>query len=276
MNVRQGSNKNDVKQYDTAGLRSEFLIEDCFSSGNFNFTYSHIDRIVVGGIIAIQAGTALDAGAELRSQYFLERREMGIINIGGSGSIVADGERFCLKKYDCLYLGWGTKDVSFYSDDDNNPAYFYINSCPAHKAFPKRLCKKENAVTVNLGSCAECNERTIHKYILPGNIESCQLVMGLTILKEGSVWNTMPVHTHERRMEVYLYFDVKDNNVVFHLMGDPQNTRHIVVQNRQAVLSPSYSIHSGVGTMNYTFIWGMCGENQDFDDMDAVKTQDIR
>ena len=252
------------------------MIENVFGQDEIKLVYSHVDRIIVGGVIPVEKGVELTVGDELRAAYFLERREMGAINIGGDGYIVADGVRYDVKKKDCLYLGRGVKEVAFHSVDKTAPAVFYINSCPAHKSYPTRLITEEQAVHMACGSSAECNERVINKYILPGNVDSCQLVMGMTQLKEGSVWNTMPSHTHERRMEVYLYFDMKPNNVVFHFAGDPSDTRHVVMKNREAVFSPSFSIHSGVGTSDYTFIWGMCGENQDFDDMDAVKTTDLK
>ncbi len=276
METRQGCNKKDYVAYGTERLREEFLIDGLFQEDEIKLVYSMIDRIITGGTKATTKGVKLVAGEELRCEYFLQRREMGIINIGGDGYVMADGVRYNMKKRDCLYLGMGTKEVEFYSVSDENPALFYLNCVPAHKTYPTRLMTQEEALQVNLGSKSECNERTIYKYILPGRAESCQLVMGLTMLKDGSIWNTMPTHTHDRRMEVYLYFDMQENDMVFHFMGDPKETRHIVMRNQQAVISPSFSIHSGVGTRNYTFIWGMCGENQDFDDMDAVAPQDIR
>ncbi len=276
METRQGCNKKDYVVYGTDRLREEFLIDGLFEQDEIKLVYSMIDRIITGGTKATTKGVKLVAGEELRCEYFLQRREMGIINIGGDGYVLADGQRYNLKKRDCLYLGMGTKEVAFYGESDENPALFYLNCVPAHKTYPTRLMTQEEAMQVNLGTKSECNERTIYKYILPGRAESCQLVMGLTMLKDGSNWNTMPTHTHDRRMEVYLYFDMGENDMVFHFMGDPKETRHIVMRNQQAVISPSFSIHSGVGTRNYTFIWGMCGENQDFDDMDPVKPQDIR
>lgn len=276
MDVRQGVNKKDFALYDGARLREELLIDDVFGKNEVRLVYSHIDRIIVGGVMPDKGGVRLPCGDELRAEYFLERREMGVINIGGSGRITADGQVYEMNGGDCLYLGRGVKDVAFFSADDRSPAAFYINSCPAHKEYPTRLIREADAVHLECGRKEDCNERVINKYILPGRVESCQLVMGLTRLKEGSVWNTMPSHTHERRMEVYLYFDIKKGNAVFHFAGDPGDTRHIVVNEKQAVFSPSFSIHSGVGTSNYSFIWGMCGENQDFDDMDAVETTELR
>lgn len=277
MEVRQGVNKRDFAAYSGERIREELLIENVFGVDKINLVYSHIDRIIVGGVIPKDKnGVALTAGNELRAEYFLERREMGAINIGGKGYIVADGKKYELEKGDCLYLGRGTKEVAYFSDNAENPAQFYLNSCPAHKEYATKLIAAANAVHVKCGKKEDCNERTINKYILPGNCDSCQLVMGMTKLEQGSVWNTMPCHTHERRMEVYLYFDIKPENVVFHFAGDPSDTRHVVIKDRQAVFSPSFSIHSGVGTSDYTFIWGMCGENQDFDDMDGVKTTDLK
>lgn len=276
MEIRQPSSKNDYKSYDTNRLREEYLIDSLFSKDSVNLTYSHFDRIIAGGAMPVDKELQLTAGDELRAQYFLERRELGIINIGGKGIVIADGINYDMDKYDCLYLGRGVKDIVFKSLDSASPAKFYLNSCPAHKEYPSVHMPNKQATPVKLGSKSECNERTIYKYIHSGGILSCQLVMGLTILEDGSVWNTMPTHTHERRMEVYMYFDMSEDSLVFHLMGSPDETRHIVMRNEQAVISPSWSIHSGCGTKNYTFIWGMCGENQEFTDMDAVNIKDIR
>lgn len=277
MEIRQGINKKDFVTYSGERVREELLIKNVFGRDTINLVYSHIDRIIVGGVIPQKNnGVALIAGSNLRANYFLERREMGVINIGGKGVIIADGVNYELENGDCLYIGRGTIEVTFLSKNAQFPAQFFLISCPAHKEYPTKLITAENSVHVKCGKKADCNERTINKYILPGNCDSCQLVMGMTKLENGSVWNTMPCHTHERRMEVYLYFDIKPDNVVFHFAGDPSDTRHIVVKDREAVFSPSFSIHSGVGTSNYTFIWGMCGENQDFDDMDTVKITDIK
>jgi len=276
MDIRYAVSKKEYSRMNTEEMRSNFLIESLFITDTVSSTYSHIDRIIVGGALPVAQKLRLKAGEELAAQYFLERREMGIIDIGGAGVIIADGKEYKMKKYDCLYLGRGVKDVVFVSDDSNDPAYFYFCSTPAHKEYPAKFIPLESAVHLELGSLKDCNRRTINKYIIPSIVSTCQLTMGLTVLNEGSNWNTMPSHTHERRMEVYLYFDIPEKNVVFHMMGNPSETRHIVVQNRQAVLSPSWSIHSGVGTRDYTFIWGMCGENQDFDDMQGVATTDLR
>lgn len=276
MELRTASSPRDVKTYDTARLREEFLIDDLFCPDELKLVYSHIDRIITGSAVPVKGAVALTAGDELRAAYFLERRELGVINIGGEGVVVADGTRYTLRHKDGMYIGRGVKSVVFESADAKHPAKFYLNSAPAHKEYPTVLIKPEDCVKVELGTMEESNHRTICKYILPGQVESCQLVMGMTSLMPGSVWNTMPCHTHDRRMEVYLYFDLPEDAVVFHYMGEPTETRHIVLRNEQAVISPSWSIHSASATRAYTFIWGMVGENQAFDDMDAVKMQDIR
>lgn len=275
MEIRNAANPNDVKHYTTDRLRSEFLIQGLFKAGEIKTIYSHIDRIIVGSACPIKPLT-LEAGKEIRAAYFLERREMGIINIGAKGTVTVDGIAYQLDTKDGLYIGKGAKEIIFSSADSSNPAKFYFNSAPAHTTYPTVLIKPENCVRVELGSLEQSNHRTITKYILPGQVESCQLVMGMTSLKPGSVWNTMPCHTHDRRMEVYLYFELPENAVVFHYMGEPTETRHIVMRNEEAVISPSWSIHSASGTQAYTFIWGMVGENQDFDDMDAVAMKDLR
>ena len=263
------------------------MIDDLFQKDVIKLVYSHIDRIITGSAVPVKETLVLTAGDELRADYFLERREMGVINIGGAGVITIDGKEYTVAYKEGMYIGMGAKDISFASADAANPAKFYLNSAPAHKSYPTVLIKPEGTPEegvvivkdenkVELGCLADANHRTICKYILPGQVESCQLVMGMTKLEEGSVWNTMPCHTHDRRMEVYLYFDMKDDALVFHYMGEPTETRHIVMKNEQAVISPSWSIHSGCGTRAYTFIWGMVGENQAFDDMDGVTMQDIR
>ncbi len=269
MELRTAASPKDVKHYTTDRLREEFLISDLFTHGMIKSIYSHIDRIIVGSAVPTPM-LKLTAGEEIRAEYFLQRREMGIINIGGKGRVVVDGTAYELENKDGLYIGMGSKDIEFFSDDTNKPAKFYFNSAPAHKSYQTVLIKPENCVNVELGSLETANHRVITKYILPGQVESCQLVMGMTSLKPGSVWNTMPTHTHDRRMEVYLYFEMPEDALVFHYMGEPSETRHIVMRNEEAVISPSWSIHSGSGTRAYTFIWGMVGENQDFDDMDSV------
>ncbi len=276
MELRTASNPRDVKYYDTDRLREEFLIDDLFKPDEVKMVYSHIDRIITGSAVPATKALTIDAGAELRAEYFLQRREMGIINIGGEGTVTVDGTVYTLRHKDGIYIGMGCKDIRLDSCDRSNPAKFYFNSAPAHKTYPTVYIRPEDCVKVELGTMEESNHRTICKYILPGQVESCQLVMGMTSLCPGSVWNTMPCHTHDRRMEVYLYFDLPADAVVFHYMGEPTETRHIVMRNEQAVISPSWSIHSASATRAYTFIWGMVGENQDFDDMDGVAMKDIR
>ncbi len=276
MELRTASNPRDVKAYDTARLREEFLIDDLFHPDEVKMVYSHIDRIITGSAVPVSGPLTLDAGDELRAEYFLQRRELGVINIGGEGVVTVDGVSYELRYKDGLYVGMGSRDICLESKDASQPAKFYFNSAPAHKTYPTVYIRPENCVRVELGTMEESNHRTICKYILPGQVESCQLVMGMTSLKPGSVWNTMPCHTHDRRMEVYLYFELPQDAIVMHYMGEPTETRHIVMRNEQAVISPSWSIHSASATRAYTFIWGMVGENKDFDDMDAVAMSDIR
>ena len=280
MEVRPGANPVDVKTYDTDRLRHDFLIQDLFVADEIKTVYSQIDRIIVGAATPAKNTLTLEAGAELRAKYFLERREMGIINIGGSGTVTVDGKDYKFKYKDGMYIGMGAKEIKFASDDASNPAKFYFNSAPAHKTYPTVFIDPDKDILPEnkkeLGCLESANHRTINKYILPGQVESCQLEMGMTCLEPGSVWNTMPCHTHDRRMEVYLYFEVPDDAVVFHYMGEPTETRHIVMRNEEAVISPSWSIHSASPTHAYTFIWGMVGENQDFDDMDHVDMKDLR
>lgn len=287
MELRTAASPKDVKHYDTQRLREEFLIQDLFVPGEIKMVYSHIDRIITGAAVPMKENILLTAGEELRAKYFLERREMGVINIGGNGIITVDGREYDVNFKEGMYIGMGAKEISFTSQDTKNPAKFYFNSAPAHKSYPTLLIKPEgieeegvvivkDCNKVELGSLEDANHRTICKYILPGQVESCQLVMGMTKLEPGSVWNTMPCHTHDRRMEVYLYFEVPEDAVVFHYMGEPTETRHIVMRNEEAVISPSWSIHSASATHAYTFIWGMVGENQDFDDMDHVAMKDLK
>lgn len=275
MEIRNAANPKDVKTYDTARLREEFLIQGLFVPGEIKMVYSHVDRIISGSVSPINS-IALEAGKELRADYFLQRREMGIINIGPKGSATVDGVKYDLETKDGLYIGMGSKEIIFSSEDANNPAKFYFNSAPAHMAYPIEKIEISKAEPARMGSLAEANQRTIYKYIHPLGVKSCQLVMGMTILELGSVWNTMPCHTHDRRMEVYLYFNMPEDAVVFHYMGQPTETRHIVMRNEEAVISPSWSIHSGCGTRNYTFIWGMVGENQVFADQDFVNMKDLK
>jgi 4-deoxy-L-threo-5-hexosulose-uronate ketol-isomerase len=260
----------------TQELRDNFLIEDVMVNDELKLAYSHFDRMIIGGVKPVGKTLQLVNPSELKADYFLERRELGIINVGGPGTIDADGESFALDKLDCLYVGKGIQKVSFKSDDPSAPAIFYLLSAPAHGTHSNHLMKKEEASPVTIGDVKTANHRTIYKYLHAEGIKSCQLVMGLTVLGEGSVWNTMPAHTHTRRMEVYFYFDVQPGHRVIHLMGQPQETRHVVVSNHEAVISPPWSIHAGCGTANYSFIWGMAGENYTYTDMDAVQISELK
>ena len=276
LDVRYANHPEDSKHYTTEELRKHYLIEKVFIEDEVNLVYSHVDRVIAGGITPVKKALKLEGCKELGSEYFLERRELGVINIGGDGKVVIDGVEYEVKSREGLYVGMGSKELVFISADEKNPAKFYINSSPAHKTYPTVMINLEKANKVHLGDLANSNKRTIYQYVHPAVCQSCQLVMGMTMLEPNNMWNTMPCHTHERRMEVYLYFDMTDDNKVFHLMGEPNETRHIVMGNEQAVISPSWSIHSGVGTKNYTFIWGMAGENQTFTDMDHVAMDDLR
>jgi 4-deoxy-L-threo-5-hexosulose-uronate ketol-isomerase len=278
MDSRQSIHSAHARTLDTEALRREFLIPAVFKPGELTMTYSQIDRIVVGGIMPLAAPVGLPdrIGKTFGVDFFLQRREMGLINIGGPALVVVDGHAVEVGTEEALYIGMGSDKLSFRSLDRNNPAKLYYNSAPAHRSLPTRRLTLGDAVSVTLGDAASANRRTIHKFLVPEVIETCQLCMGMTKLEEGSLWNTMPCHTHARRMEVYLYFNLPPDAAVFHMMGEPQETRHIIVHNEQAVISPSWSIHSGVGTKAYSFIWGMVGENQTFDDMDAVAVSDMR
>jgi 4-deoxy-L-threo-5-hexosulose-uronate ketol-isomerase len=276
MEERFQHHPDQVKTMSTEALRTAFVLTELMQHGKGKWIYSHYDRMITGGIVPVNVSISLAVHEQLKSDFFLQRREIGIINIGGDGTITADGQTFVMKKLDCLYLGRGTRDASFQSAVAENPAQYFVLSAPAHQTFPNALMKNENATPVALGEKKTANERTIYKYIHEDGIKSCQLVMGLTLLKEGSVWNTMPAHTHNRRMEVYLYFDVAEEQRVFHMMGRPQETRHLLVSDREAVISPPWSIHSGCGTSHYSFIWGMAGENQSFTDMDFVPIEELR
>lgn len=277
MEIRYASHPQEVKAFDTTRLRQEFLLETLFVQDRLTLTYSHVDRFIIGGAVPASQPVKLEADTKtIGAATFLERREIGIINVGGRGTVTVDGTAYDMENKDCLYIGLGAAEVVFTSADSANPAKFYLNSTPAHKNYPTVKASISEASPNHLGALNTNNERTIYRYIHTGGIQSCQLVMGLTMLKPGSNWNTMPCHTHNRRSEVYLYFDMQEDGNVFHFMGEPQETRHLVVRNEQAILSPSWSIHSGVGTSAYTFIWGMAGENQIFEDMDAVAPQDLR
>ena len=275
MEVRQATNAKDVKYYTTERLREEFHIANLFTKDNVRMVYSHIDRIITAGLMPVRQVLKLEAGKELAAEYFLQRREMGCINIGGKGIVSVDGKEYEMNPRDGMYIGMGNKEITFRSCDENAPAKFYVSSCPAHTSYPTVKIDITKAKKVPCGSVEECNKRVINQYIHPEVMKSCQLAMGLTQLEVGSNWNTMPCHTHDRRMEVYLYLDMDENDVVFHMMGEPTQTRHIIMHNEEAVISPSWSIHSGVGTKNYSFIWAMCGENQEFTDMDHIQTKDL-
>lgn len=261
---------------DTTEIRESFLIENLFASGEVVMVYSDVDRVIVGSAAPTDVALSLETGKELAAEYFAERREIGTINIGGDGAVTVDGKEYPMEKLDALYIGRGSRDIKFKSVKADNPALFYIVSYPAHKEYPTTHAPISQAEPLRLGSERESNKRTIFKYIHPGGIKSCQLVMGCTKLAEGSVWNTMAAHTHDRRSEVYMYFNLDDKSVVFHFIGEPDETRHVVVKNGQVVISPSWSIHAGCGTSNYSFIWAMGGENQDFGDMDGIPVPDMR
>jgi len=254
----------------TAEIREEFLVDDLFAPGVIKLLYSNVDRVIIGSAVPTHQSLSLEAGAELRAKYFAQRRELGVFNIGGQGNVTVDGREYGMAYQEMLYIGRGSQAISFASVDAQQPARFYIVSLPAHKEYPTTHITKAQANRIEAGSQEAANARTIYQYIYEGGVPSCQLVMGFTELKSGSVWNTMTAHTHERRSEVYLYFNLTGDNVVFHLMGDPHETRHIVVRDGQAVISPSWSIHAGAGTSNYNFVWAMGGENQAFDDMDVA------
>ena len=273
--TRYASSPKTVKKYDTQELRDEFLIPNLMEAGKIKFTYTHYDRYIVGGVVPI-GPLKLETIDPLKADFFLERREMGIINAGASGTISVDGTVFKMNHKDALYIGKGAKEVIFNSDEITDPSKFYINSSPAHKAYPTKHVSKEEANKVELGSLETANHRTVNQMIIGGIVTTCQLQMGMTELKTGSVWNTMPAHVHDRRMEIYYYLDIPQDQAVCHFMGQPQETRHIWMNNHQAVISPPWSIHSGSGTSNYTFIWGMCGENLDYNDMDVAKITDLR
>ncbi|MEH7304625.1 5-dehydro-4-deoxy-D-glucuronate isomerase [Neobacillus drentensis] len=276
METRYATHPEDMKKYTTEELRREFLVETLFEPGQVHLTYTHNDRMIFGGVTPAEGELTIKLDKELGVEYFLERRELGIINIGGDGFVILDGKEYDMKARDGLYVGKGTREVLFLSKDASNPAKFYINSTPAHHSYPTVKIDINEIVPLETGEPGTLNERKIYQYVHPNVCESCQLQMGLTMLSPGSVWNTMPCHTHERRMEVYLYFDMEPETRVFHFMGKPDETRHLILKNEQAVISPSWSIHTGTATSNYTFIWGMCGENITYTDMDFVKMKDLR
>ena len=272
---RYASSPEAVKKYDTQQLRNEFLIDDLMTENEVTFTYSHYDRYIAGSAVPVHDLT-LETIDPLKASYFLERREMGIINVGGSGSVVVEGKTYELNFKDALYIGSENKEVIFKSTDPKNPAKYYINSAPAHTTYPTKKVSLAEANKLELGTMETANHRTVNQMIIGGVVTTCQLQMGMTELRPGSVWNTMPAHVHDRRMEVYFYLDIPENQAVCHFMGQPQETRHIWMNNHQAVISPPWSIHSGSGTSNYTFIWGMAGENLDYGDMDVCKINELR
>ncbi|MCD7802055.1 MAG: 5-dehydro-4-deoxy-D-glucuronate isomerase [Clostridiales bacterium] len=280
MDIRYSANQRDVKRYTTQELRDEFLIQNLYQPDQVVAVYSHVDRMVTLGCMPVNETVSIDKGIDVwgsfGTSYFLERREIGIFNIGASGSIQVDGKTYPMGNKDCLYITRGAKEVLFASDKPEAPAKFYMVSAPAHCSYETRLIKLADAAKRPLGTMETSNKRVINQFIHPDVLPTCQLSMGMTVLEPGSVWNTMPAHTHERRMEIYTYFDIPEGNVVFHMMGEGQETRHIVMHNEEAVISPSWSIHAGAGTSNYTFIWAMGGENQAFDDMDNIDIPDLR
>ena len=273
---RRACHPEDVKHYDTTRLRKEFLVQNLFVKDEIRLSYSQYERYILGGVFPVRDELTLEPIDAIKSAFFCERREVGVINIAGEGIVYVDGNEYQVKNKEALYIGRGSKEVKFKSVDKNNPAKFYFSSTPAHAAYPTTLVNKTKANILNLGSLETSNERTIYQLIIPGIVQSCQLVMGLTELHKGSVWNTMPAHTHDRRMEAYFYFDLPENQTILHLMGEPQETRHLFIHNEEAVFSPEWGIHSAAGTSNYSFIWGMGGENLDYTDMDHIKPYELR
>ena len=274
--LRYAHHPNDVKHYTTQQLREHFLIENLFQEDCIKLTYSMYDRFIVGGVKPVAKSLKLETIDDLKATYFLERRELGIVNVGATGSVDVDGVTYKLSNKEALYIGKGTKDVIFKSDDSSQPALFYINSAPAHHTYPIKKVGREDAIIIELGNETYANKRILNKLIVSEIVQTCQLQMGLTELVEGNVWNTMPPHVHARRMEAYFYFDLEQGQTISHFMGQPQETRHIFLKNHDAVLSPEWSIHSGAGTSNYSFIWGMAGENLDYGDMDGVTPNDLK
>lgn len=277
MEVRYSPDQNGFKRMTTEELRKAFLIETLFKEDEIPMVYSDIDRSITGSAVPKSHSLKLTATKkEMAAEYFCERREVGVINIGAKGKIILDGKEFIMNPKDALYIGRGTKEVEFLSEDTNNPAQFYFVSYPAHKEYPSKHITYNDAIHRHLGSVETSNKRTIHQYILPEILPTCQIAMGLTELEDGSVWNTMPAHTHQRRSEIYMYFNLKPDAFVVHLIGEPIETRHLIIRDRQAVLSTSWSLHAGCGTQSYSFIWAMGGENQVFDDMDWIPMTDLK
>lgn len=274
-NFRYAANPKDVQKYGTSELRDDFLISNLFLKDHIQLTYSMYDRFIVGGVMPISKDLKLETIPYLKSDNFLDRRELGIVNVGDTGAVTVDGVRFELQKKEALYVGQGSKEVVFSNSNSGQPL-FYLNSAPAHKKFPTKKVGKQDAEIIHLGDEKYANKRILNKLIVNSIVETCQLQMGLTELLPGNVWNTMPAHTHNRRMEAYFYFDLEAGQTISHFMGEPQNTRHIFIENNQAVLSPEWSIHSGAGTSNYSFIWGMAGENLDYGDMDVCEPNQLR
>ncbi|MDI9364121.1 MAG: 5-dehydro-4-deoxy-D-glucuronate isomerase [Flavobacterium sp.] len=268
MQVRFQNSPKETSAMNTQQLRDNFLVQNLMQPGKIELVYSHFDRLIIGGVVPTTAAISLPNEDELKANFFLERREMGIINIGGKGTVTADGADFAIEKLECVYLGKGTKHVAFTSINADEPAMFYLLSLPAHHSYPNKSITKAQASPVHLGDITTSNKRTIYKYIHNDGTQSCQLVMGLTVLEAGSVWNSVPPHTHTRRMEAYFYFDVHPDHRVMHFMGEPQETRHLIIANNEAAISAPWSMHFGVGTASYGFIWGMAGENKEFTDMD--------
>ncbi|HEA30063.1 MAG TPA: 5-dehydro-4-deoxy-D-glucuronate isomerase [Leeuwenhoekiella sp.] len=272
---RYAHHPEDVKNYTTQALRDHFLIPNLFKKNEINLTYTMYDRYIAGGAFPVDKKVKLDPIDDLKADYFLERRELGIINVGGKGKVTVDGETYEIDNKEALYVGRGKREVIFEASGGEQP-YFYINSAPAHKEYPTKKVTKNESEIVELGDGKYSNKRTINKLLVNSVIDTCQLQMGMTELKDGNVWNTMPPHTHTRRMEVYFYFDLEEGQTISHFMGQPHETRHIFLQNHQAVISPEWSIHAGAGTSNYTFIWGMAGENLDYGDMDGVAPHELK
>jgi 4-deoxy-L-threo-5-hexosulose-uronate ketol-isomerase len=273
---RYAYHPDDFRRYDTQRIRKEFLVEKVMEPGNIRLVYSAIERFIVGGAVPVDKPLKLETIDPLKADFFCYRREMGIINVAGPGSVVVDGTTYKMNFKDALYIGKGSRDVAFISDDPKNPAHFYINSAPAHKEYPVRLITLADANVLHLGALETSNERNINQLLINTVVETCQLQMGMTELKQGSVWNTMPPHRHNRRNEVYFYFNLPDDQAICHFMGEPDETRHIWMHNEQAVISPNWSIHAAAGTRNYMFIWGMAGENLDYTDMDHIKPTELR
>lgn len=273
---RYPTHPDDVKRYDTEQLRQHFLVDNLMQPDQLVLCYTHYERVIVGSAVPVAGPVQLETVEALKADYFLQRRELGIINVGGSGSVEVDGQRYALQNKEALYIGMGAQQVSFHSDNAATPAKFYLNSAPAHHSYPTKHLTMDKCTVLQMGSQATSNERAIHQLMINDVVETCQLQMGLTVLKPGSVWNTMPAHQHDRRMEAYFYFDLPAEQGVCHFMGQPQQTRHIWVANEQAVVSPAWSIHSGCGTSNYAFIWGMAGENLDYHDMDKFPASAMR